>query len=208
MLYRQLSNLISFLFHPLLMATFLFGIMLFLIPSSLGTILNNRIKWLLLLVILLTTFVLPVISLFVMKMTSGISSFKLAQKDERIVPFLLISVFYGVSAYLMAMKLNINPLVNVIFLIMATMVLMVTLITIFWKISAHAIGVGGVLGFLLSLNMKYPDNLFFWPVILWIFFTGFTLSSRLYLNAHRPLEVYMGVLFGFGFCFSGIYVFA
>ena len=206
MSFRPLANIVSVLFHPLLMTTVLFGIMLFAIPISIGTVLNDRVKWLLLLVILLTTCVLPVISLVVMRLTAGISSFKLEEREERVLPFIFITVFYGICAYLMYTRLDINTTINAIFLILAGLVLTATVITVFWKISVHAMGVGGVLGFLLSLNLKLPDNLFFWPVVIWILLAGLTMSSRLYLNAHSPAQVYGGAFFGLAFCFGGIFL--
>ena len=90
---------------------------------------------------------------------------------------------------------------------MAMLVLISTIITVFWKISIHSMGMCGVLGFLLALNLKSPESLPVWSVLIWMLCTGMTMSSRLYLNVHKPVEIYWGAILGFLFCFFAIYVF-
>lgn len=142
-----------------------------------------------------------------MKLTSSISSIDLPDRQQRIVPFFLIAAFYVIAAYLMVARLNISGTTNVIFLATAFMVLTAASITIFWKISIHSMGMSGVLGFLLALNFEIPESVPVWIVTLWILLTGFTMSSRLFLNVHRPGEVYVGSIFGFLICYLSILIF-
>ena len=54
---------------------------------------------------------------------------------------------------------------------------------------------GGLCGFLLVLGMKYPGDMrgsFIFVMLL----AGLLAASRLYLNKHNPLQVYVGFLFG------------
>jgi len=204
---KKLAYFLSIVFQPLLMATYLFTILLFISPSAIGTLYNNKLKLWLLLVVFLTTFVMPVISVFVMKITSGISSFHLSDRNERIIPFFFITIFYGLSAFLMITKLNISTTVNVIFITMTAVVLITTLITIFWKISVHSIGMGGVLGILLALNFRSHDMFLVWPISVWVLLFGVIMSSRLLINAHRPIEVYTGAALGILFCLLPVFIF-
>lgn len=190
------------------MATYLACILLWLAPAAIGSFFNDKIKIWLLLVVFLTTFIIPAIGLIIMKLTSTIESFQLPSREERVVPFFFIAVFYCIAAYLMVSRLNISGTVNVIFISTASLVLVVSFITIFWKISIHSIGMSSVLGFLLALNDKMPYSISVWLVIAWVFFTGFTLSSRMYLNVHRPSEVYAGTLLGFSSSYLVIILFA
>jgi len=189
------------------MATYLGGILLWLAPAAIGSFFNDRIKLWLILVIFLTTFIIPLIGLVILKLTSSISSFQLPEKEERVVPFFFIAIFYGIAAYLMVSRLNISGAVNVIFISMASLVLVACFITIFLKISIHSTGMFGVLGFLLALNWEVPDSIPVWVVIIWVLFTGYTISSRLYLNVHRPAEIYVGAVLGFVFSFISIIIF-
>ncbi len=204
---RKIALLFSIVFQPLFMATYLFIILLFVTPSAIGSLFNYRIKNWLLLVVFLITFILPVISIYVMKLTSTISSVNLSSKDERIFPFFLIAIFYAMSAYLMVTKFNISAGINIIFITLAFLALFTAFITIFWKISVHSIGLGGVLGILIALNFRSPDPYFIWLVTGWAVLMGATMSSRLLLNVHRPVEVYTGAVLGIVFCFLPIYIF-
>ncbi len=204
---RKIALLFSIVFQPLFMATYLFIILLFVTPSAIGLLFQYRIKLWLLLVVFLTTFVLPVISIYVMKLTSTISSIHLSDKDERIFPIFLIAIFYGMSAWLMVTKFNINAGINIIFIALALLALLTAFITVFWKISVHSIGLGGVLGILVALNFRSPHPYFVWLVTGWVVLMGATMSARLLLNVHRPEEVYAGAALGVVFCFLPIYIF-
>jgi membrane-associated phospholipid phosphatase len=189
------------------MASFLSGILLWLAPASIGSFFSGNVRLWLWLVVVLSTFVIPVIGLIIMKLTSSISDFQLPDREQRVVPFFFIAVFYGIAAYLIVSRLNISGTVNVIFLATTFLVLMSAFITIFWKISIHSMGMAGVVGFLLALNLKMPDSIPVWVVILWVLCTGITMTSRLYLNAHHPKEVYVGAIFGFVSSYLAIYIF-
>jgi len=107
----------------------------------------------------------------------------------------------------MITKLNISTTVNVIFITMTAVVLITTLITIFWKISVHSIGMGGVLGILLALNFRSHDMFLVWPISVWVLLFGVIMSSRLLINAHRPIEVYTGAVLGILFCLLPVFIF-
>jgi hypothetical protein len=64
------------------------------------------------------------------------------------------------------------------------------------KVSLHALGLGGVLAALVQTQRLFTIFDFFWPFWGFLLLTGLVMSSRLYLNAHRPAEVYLG--FGLG----------
>jgi len=59
------------------------------------------------------------------------------------------------------------------------------------KISMHAGGAGILVGYLITFLLEH--NLFpFWLLIAAVFASGLTISARLYLNKHSPIEVYCG----------------
>jgi len=189
------------------MASYLSAILLWLAPASIGSFFNDMIKLWVWLVIALTTFVIPLIGIVVMRLTSNIKDIQLPDREERVIPFFFIAIFYCLAAYLIISRLNISTTINIVLLTTALLVLCTAFITIFFKISVHSIGMAGVLGFLFALNIKVPDSIPVWIVIFWVLFTGFTMTSRLYLNIHRPAEIYIGGLLGIIFCFLSIYIF-
>lgn len=204
---RIIASFFSWFFQPLLMASYLSAILLWIAPASIGSFFSTRIKFWIWLVIFLTTFLIPVIGLIVMRLSSSIKDIQLPEREERVMPFFFIAIFYCVAAFLMVSRLNISGIVNIIFMATAVLVLISTVITLFWKISIHSIAMTGVLGFLVALNAIVPDSIPIWIVICWVLGLGITVSSRLYLNIHDQTEVYAGCIFGFLFCYLSIYLF-
>ncbi|MCQ2959209.1 MAG: phosphatase PAP2 family protein [Bacteroidales bacterium] len=80
------------------------------------------------------------------------------------------------------------------------------LITYFWRISLHTIGMGGLLGLLASFYLEEP--LFYTFAIelipFFIILSGLVGTSRLYLKAHTPLQIYAGYAVGFFTIFLGM----
>ena len=154
------------------------------------------------------TFLIPVLSIGMLKLTSSISSMRLEDRRERIMPFFFTSAYYSLMVYLFAYKLVLSETMIILFIAVTVTILMVSVITLFFKISAHAVGVWGTLGALVSVQARYPDSQLFWPIIGVLVLAGLVNSSRLLLNVHSPAEVGLGSLLGFSVCFSSVYIFS
>ncbi len=198
---KKLASLVSWLAHPLLMPTFLFILLQRFVPAVLEPM-GNRVSVYVLLLIFITTFMIPVLSLLGLRGTAMISHIKLEKRQERILPFIFITVFYVVTAYMFKVRLDLNPLLQMIFISTSLIVLIMTVITFFWKISIHAAGAGGLAGYLLALTYLFPDQRIYIPFTGILLLSGIILSSRLKLNVHTPSEVYYG--FGIGLIISFI----
>ncbi|MEQ8926166.1 MAG: PA-phosphatase, partial [Fulvivirga sp.] len=109
------------------------------------------------------------------------------------------------TTYLFASKVVLGYTLIVIFSTITLIILLVTIISNFYKISAHSAGAWGMVGFMTALNFKYPDSRLFFPVILAIIMAGIINSSRLLLNQHNLNEVIAGSIMGFLVCFGSIY---
>ena len=198
----RVAAIISYIFHPLLMTTILFMAM-FAINATPVSINANNIQQFIT-VIFLVTFVIPTISISFLRVTKSISSLKLENRKERIIPFFFITIFYGVASWMFLSKEEITGLINIILFTITSLILVMTLITIFWKISAHATGVGGVLGFLTAIYMQDPTKEGLLSISAAVIVSGFVSSARLYMNAHNPMQVYAGLFLGFIFSFASI----
>lgn len=125
------------------------------------------------------------------------------ERKDRFVPFVFITIFYLVVAYLLLGQDWMNTTMQLAFKAITAVVVMTNFITFFWKISAHAAGVAGWLGFILALTFTYPGtSALFWPMLMAILINGAVLWARLYLNAHRPTEIWAGALLGFSICYG------
>lgn len=202
---KRLANLISYVFHPLLMATGLVAILYYFAPSVIQPISEASIIPILLMVFILT-YIIPLISIGMLKLTSSISSFKLSNRKERLMPFFFVTIYYALTTYLFANKVVLGRTLIIIFLAITAIIFLVAVITIFYKISAHSAGAWGLVGFLLGLYFKYPDNHLYYPIMAFIVLAGIINSSRLYLNEHDLEETFWGSILGFSISFGAIYL--
>lgn len=203
---RTVAQIICILFHPLLMASLLFLLLVIFAPAIIGPT-SVEFLQVFLLIIFILTFIIPLISISILKLTGGLRSFHMYSREERFVPFILITVYYAFSGYMIVKKLPLNDMVEVILYAITLEILLLTLITFFWKISAHAMAIAGLLGFLCALNLYLPESELLIPIISIAFLSGFIMSARLYLNTHNPPQVYSGAFIGFLISFSAVLIF-
>ena len=196
------ANLLSIIFHPLLMTSILFAI-LYSVGSPVTLPVAPAINQFLL-IIFLITFLIPLLSISFLRLTKTISSVYLVDRKERVIPFIFITVFYFTISFMFIYKQNITSGINLVFLTISILILLVTAITFFFKISAHAAALGGIVGFIMAYYLKSPELVSMEWVLGSILILGLIMSARLYLNAHKPSEVYFGSLLGFITCFISI----
>ena len=202
---KKLSEFLSFAGHPLLMTSVIMAVILYFSPELIGSVsIESRYQIIGLFFIL--TFIMPVLNITILRFSSNISSFTLEDRKERFLPYLFTAIFYGTTAWFILFHFEMGLYITVIFLSVFAVLLLSMIINFFWKISVHGAGVWGAVGIFLALNMKSPDNALFWPLFIIILLAGAVSSSRLYLGAHTPLQVYMGGLLGFIVCFFPVYI--
>jgi hypothetical protein len=197
---NRLATIFTYLFHPLLIPTY--GVcLLYNLFGRFYFISDNRIFFLLLGIIFVSTCLLPVITTFLLFRTGFVTSLALNDRKERLLPYVLTTLYYLFAFYLTRNFPVPSGMGKAIrgFMIGATSALVITgCINLIWKISAHAVALGGLSGALLVLCLKlaYP------PVdefSLCILVTGVVAWARLKLAAHSQSQVYTG--FGLGlFC--------
>ena len=156
---RSFANFISIVFHPFLLATYLFSIIVLLDPMlALPPGYNKLAQWLIVLIIWLTTFAIPALSMAMLKYTGSISSLQLKDRKERIIPFIYITLFYAFTAYYFSQQMLVTDLTSGIFILTTVMIAAAAIITLFWKISVHSLGLGGSVGILLTIAYLTPDT--------------------------------------------------
>jgi membrane-associated phospholipid phosphatase len=192
-------------FQPLVIPTLMVVTLLYVVPEA--TIVPKAAKWAILLLISFTTFLVPVLGLLGMRFSEVINSLHLPDRKERIYPFSLVSVFYIMTVAFFYWKLNIDQLLIVTLALVTICLVLLTLITSLWKISAHQTAMGGWVAVVAVLSTKFTSEPLFYYLLLIILLSGLIGTARLYLNAHRPAEIYGGFLLGFGVCFPVYYHF-
>jgi hypothetical protein len=180
------------------MATYLCGILMATYPRALDPV-RSEIFGGFLLLIFFVTFLLPAINIFIFKIFGTISSIMMVERHDRIIPFVFITLFYLMMTALFYWKFHIGFQDNVFrfLVIIDLLVIASTLITFFYKISVHSIGICGLLGMLLPLNRVPEEHSLFYPTLAVLVVAGTVMSARLQLNVHTQREVLIGGAVGF-----------
>lgn len=195
---NRIAAIISILFHPLLMATYLFAAFTIADPFMvLPPGYSIKGQWLIVLVVSLTTFVIPSLSMVMLKVAGYIKSLKLEERRDRFIPFIYITLFYGFTAYYFNKQMLVTNLAGGVFIVVALMILISAIINFYWKISIHGVAMGGMVGIFLLVSYINIDSNSIFLLFGSIIISGIVLSSRLRLYAHTPLQVYLGFLLGF-----------
>ena len=90
---RISAQIISVICHPLLMLTYMLGLLLVVNPYLFGINSASEGK-LLMLRVFITSFILPAFAIFLMYRLKLISSLTMNDKQQRIGPFIATGVFY------------------------------------------------------------------------------------------------------------------
>lgn len=203
-----LSKAISIVFQPLFLPIYAFLLYVtidhhstFLIRSDQASLHFNYI----LSIQILLAVVIPVGSLYVMYRSRIITSMSLPDRKERI-PVFIITLFYYLLTYYFLRKIHVTNLdflgAFMSFLSAGIILTVLSLvITFFWKISIHAIGISGMAGAFLGFSellspVQNADYLTQLNIVILIL-VGVVCSSRLHLKAHSFPQIIGGIFLGF-----------
>jgi membrane-associated phospholipid phosphatase len=197
------------------MPTIIFAILFYLAPESIQNLeeFNGSarvgmmsLKMGLLLLIFLQTFVLPVFSIYALYRFGLVGDLRMETLADRRIPYLVTVAIYTFVATFFTIKLHQFPEVALIITGIAFSIAAVAIISLYWKISAHAVGISGMLGALLGIAIKYGNNELFYPILGVVLVGGFLLSARLHLNAHTPAQIMAGSILGLTASFLVIFL--
>lgn len=186
------ARIASFLFHPLLIPTL--GFLLLFNSGFYFTMLPWSVKEFMLLVVFLSTCVLPALSIGLLAFSPKFD-LRMEKNTDRILPLIFSSIFYYIG-YLILQRLPIYPVYN--FFLIASILVQIALlfISLGWKISTHSAAIGGLLGGFFALSFRLEENPVMMLIIL-ILIAGIVGTSRLILQKHTSWQVYSGFLLGF-----------
>ncbi|MCP9237507.1 hypothetical protein [Lewinella sp. JB7] len=199
--------LVSVVFHPLLVPTYIFLILVGVNPYLFGTSdLGEPRAMSNLILIFLDTFVIPMVAVVIMAKLNMINSIMMHEKSERIGPLLLVMVLYFWIFWNFS-KSNQTPTIFTSFLLGVVIALVASfVINLLDKISLHATGMGGLVAVaLITLGLFGSNGLTVgsWNiglpllVIFTVVAAGLVGSARLALGSHNRMQLYAGYLLGF-----------
>lgn len=188
------STAVSWLMSPLLMPVY--GIVMVFMLTVYSYV-PMGIKLGFTLIVAGVTIILPMLTVLLLKHLGMVSEIGLNNQKERTIPYLITILCMGGTAVFLAMKGF--PLWVVMFYAGGALAgLIEAIINNWWKISAHAAGVAGLVALLVRMShtpMVNPDVLT-WLIVA-VACAGLTGSARLWLGRHTLAQVLAGYAVGF-----------
>ena len=192
---RALSSIFRPQYFPLVgfVALFLFTY-LSLLPWS--------FKALILLIVLLGTLLLPRLTIRFWRQTNGLKLHHLRLREHRFFPYLVFLLFYAFTLHFLA-RFHLPFYMSGILVSSLMIQSACLLINIWWKISVHSAGAGGIIGALVAFSFLFNFNPIWW-LSLCIIIAGLVGSSRMLLRQHTLWQVLAGIFLGILLGFVGI----
>ena len=198
---KSLAHFLSVVCHPLLMPTLLFGVLLFQVPSVLGMdAFGTSLRLSLLVLIFVGTFMTPSLLIYYLFRSGYVRTLQLTTLSDRRLPYFLTALVYTVVAYVFRFRMEgvstFAPEIGILIASIAISILLVGIISLSWQISAHSVGIGGVVGIIAGIMLKFSLTDLFTTLIGLVLLTGLIASARLKLNAHTPAQIAAGLALG------------
>jgi hypothetical protein len=188
------AKVISYVFHPLFIPTYVFLFLIYQVPYEFAGITEYQLQLRLFSIFWLTAF-FPAFAVFLLWRLKFSDSIFLRTQKERIVPYIITMFFYW-WMYFLSRNFTDQPAVLKFFymgIFMATVAGLI--LNNYFKISLHGMAVGGALAAIILFAMYYrlPLGLYMSVAAL---LTGIVCTSRFLVSDHTNAEVYAGLAVG------------
>lgn len=191
---RFFAHLFSYIFHPLFIPLYVTWFLAFVHTSYFAGYSYGQ-KIFMLARIALNMVFFPLITVLLLKGLGFISSIYLHTQRDRIIPYITSNIFFF-WAYLVFRNQPEIPSILTSFTFAVFLSSSAALIAnIYFKISMHAIGMGGVLG-LFIVVMQQNNFLMTVPLSIAFLITGIVCTSRLIVSNHSHKEIFTGLVLG------------
>lgn len=210
---QVLAKIISVLFHPLLILTYMLVLFLLVNPYVFGIhSIQEPFGMQLILRVFLSSFFIPMVAVLMLRFTGLVQSLEMPERQERIIPYIVTGIFYLWLFRNLVDNTTIPRLFSSFALGTTISLFLAFFINLFSKISAHAVGMGGIIGMIVLLMNYFPEYKVVqlpWGsedfleisttmvLMLALVLAGLVGSSRLSLKAHEPMDLYGGYFVGF-----------
>jgi len=188
---RTLSKVLSLVFFPMFVPTYAIIILLFISPYAQ---LPLAYRFILLGETTLITCGIPIFYVWMLIKQGIVKNFYIEDKKQRTIPY-IISIVSGIMWTIILFKSGLQACIWLSALGSVVSLMIVTVITHFWKISAHLTMMGCLLGAFLSFFLQ--NKIFPLPIIMVLLCIALVLMwARIFLNAHTSMQTVAGYLLG------------
>ena len=150
----------------------------------------------LLVIVFSSTYIIPILLLFILKRFKMITSYHIESIAERKFPVLFMIVLFILLGKFLLLTQVVNLLAYSFFACALALLFVYILFFMRIKVSLHTLSIAGLIGFMCIISYNYELNLLI-PIIGLFLLFGIIATARLKLEAHVAKEVYLGFFIGF-----------
>ncbi len=191
---RWAGSFFSYIFHPLFISVYVAAYLIYLHPYSFS-VFNPQQKFLRLLSVFVITVFFPAFTVLLLWRLQFSESVFLRTNKERIITY-VASIIYFFWAFYVARNLEGTPPIMVSFFLGTFLCASAALMANnYFKISMHALAVGGAATFMILLGVVSGQPMGI-PIAITTLITGIVCTSRLIVSDHHYMEIYWGLILG------------
>ncbi len=198
------ARVLSVIFHPIFVPLYVCAFIVYVHPSYFAG-LSDTIKLRSMLVMLQNAVFYPLFSIVLLKAVGFIESVFLRTQKDRIIPYMACGIFFFWT-FTVFKEQAMFPRILPAFMLGVFLASSAALIAnIYFKISMHAIALGGWLGIFLVIA-RDNSMLMTWPIASVLLITGLVCTARLLVSNHSNKDIYSGIFVGLLCQFIAAYV--
>ena len=190
------AKIISYLFHPLFIPTYIFIFLVYQVPYEFAGISDYQLKLRIFSIFWLTAF-FPAFAVFLLWRLKFAENIFLRTQKERIVPYIITMFFYWWMYYLSRNFADQPSVLKFFYMGIFLATVFGLVLNNYYKISLHAMAVGGALAAIILFAMYYRLALGTSMGIA-AMIAGIVCTSRFLVSDHTNKEIYAGLFVGVG----------
>ena len=191
---KFVASFISYVFHPIFIPLYAVWFISYIHPSYLSGF-SDGLRLRTVLITAQNAVFYPLFSVLLLKGVGFISSIFLRTQKDRIIPYMACGIFFFWTFLVFKEELYFPTILSSFMLGVFLASSAALLANIYFKISMHAIGVGGMVG-LFIIIADTNTMLMTWPLGTALLIAGLVCSARLLITDHTPKDVYSGLAVG------------
>ncbi|UAY56556.1 hypothetical protein [Arachidicoccus terrestris] len=191
---RVLAKVLSYVFHPLFIPTYIFGWMVLRFPYEFIGLQGHDLT-LREIGVFMTTAFFPAFTVFLLWKLGFAKSIHLRYQKERIIPYIATMIFYWWMWYLSRNFTDQASALKFFYFGIFIATIPGLILNNFVKISMHAMGVGGALAAIILTCILYQNN-YGLDIALFTLIAGTVCTARMALSEHSLFEINLGFIVG------------
>ena len=190
-----ISKALSVLLYPLFVPTYGMALFCYAYSTQMEPLAGI---WMVVAIIgtFILTGVLPITTIWILLRRGAVSSLQIKNAPERTMPYIYTVLGFGFWCYLLLSVLKAPLCIGLVSIGATVAIALVAVINLWWKISAHLTGLGGLVGGFFSYCLGIGAIPTGWLLVIWFGISLLLMCARLHLNAHTPAQVCAGWLLG------------